>query len=96
MFWKVLFGFENINSFYQLITNLLKWCLDHYKTLAVVVLFFSSIALVPLIHWWRVFAKSDSGEFFVQIDQKMRHWNKVILWSKAAFLNTQKYEKSDY
>jgi multidrug efflux pump subunit AcrB len=31
------------------ITNLLKWCLDHYKTtLAVVlVLFFSSIALVP-------------------------------------------------
>jgi HAE1 family hydrophobic/amphiphilic exporter-1 len=47
-FGRVILVRKNINS-YQLITNLLKWCLDHYKTtLAVVlVLFFSSIALVP-------------------------------------------------
>jgi HAE1 family hydrophobic/amphiphilic exporter-1 len=48
-----------------LITNLLKWCLDHYKTtLAVVlVLFFSSIALVLFDLGGEFFAKSDSGEF---------------------------------
>jgi HAE1 family hydrophobic/amphiphilic exporter-1 len=41
--------FEKILTRFNWITNLLKWCLDHYKTtLAVVlVLFFSSIALVP-------------------------------------------------
>jgi HAE1 family hydrophobic/amphiphilic exporter-1 len=40
--------------------------LDHYKTtLAIVlVLFFSSIALVPPDLWSEFFAASDSGEFF--------------------------------
>jgi HAE1 family hydrophobic/amphiphilic exporter-1 len=61
--------------------------LDHYKTtLAVVlVLFFSSIALVPFgFIGGEFFAKSDSGEFLVQIElPKMRHWNKVILWPKG-------------
>jgi HAE1 family hydrophobic/amphiphilic exporter-1 len=59
-----------LTRFTNWITNLLKWCLDHYKTtLAVVlVLFFSSIALVPFGFIGEFFAKSDSGEFLVQIE----------------------------
>jgi hypothetical protein len=50
----------------------------------VLVLFFSSIALVPFgFIGGEFFAKSDSGEFLVQICQKMLHWNKVILWPKG-------------
>jgi HAE1 family hydrophobic/amphiphilic exporter-1 len=58
----------------------------------VLVLFFSSIALVPFgFIGGEFFAKSDGGEFLVQIElPKMLHWNKVILWPKAeAFLNTK-------
>jgi HAE1 family hydrophobic/amphiphilic exporter-1 len=71
-FGKVILGFEKLlTRFTNWITNLLKWCLNHYKTtLAVVlVLFFSSIALVPFgFIGGEFFAKSDSGEFLVQIE----------------------------
>jgi HAE1 family hydrophobic/amphiphilic exporter-1 len=55
------------------------------KTTVVLVLFFSSIALVPFgFIGGEFFAKSDGGEFLVQIElPKMRHWNKVILWRKG-------------
>jgi HAE1 family hydrophobic/amphiphilic exporter-1 len=52
----------------------LTWSLDHYKTtLAIVLLlFFSSIALIPAGFIGGSFASSDSGEFLVQIEcQKM-------------------------
>jgi HAE1 family hydrophobic/amphiphilic exporter-1 len=86
-------GSKNINSFYNWITNLLKWCLDHYKTtLAVVlVLFFSSIALVPFGFIGGVFAKSDSGEFLVQIelpkDASLEQSN--FMAQRQKLLNTQ-------
>jgi HAE1 family hydrophobic/amphiphilic exporter-1 len=54
-----------LTRFINWISGLLTWCLDHYKTtLAIVlVLFFSSIALVPQDLLVVVFAASDSGEF---------------------------------
>jgi hypothetical protein len=38
--------------------------LDHYKTTLAIVLFFSSIALVPAVYGGEFFAASDSGEFW--------------------------------
>jgi HAE1 family hydrophobic/amphiphilic exporter-1 len=100
-FGRVILGFEKIlTRFTNWITNLLKWCLDHYKTtLAVVlVLFFSSIALVPFgFIGGEFFAKSDSGEFLVQIelpkDASLEQSN-FMAQKAEAFLNTQKYVKS--
>jgi HAE1 family hydrophobic/amphiphilic exporter-1 len=74
----------------------IKWCLDHYKTtLAVVVLFFSSIALVPFDSLVESFAKSDSGEFLVQIelpkDASLEQSN--FMAQRQKLLNTQKYVK---
>jgi HAE1 family hydrophobic/amphiphilic exporter-1 len=52
-FFGIILGLKLLNPFHQLDSGLLTWCLDHYKTtLAIVlVLFFSSIALVPAVYW---------------------------------------------
>ncbi|CAM2829700.1 efflux RND transporter permease subunit [Flavobacterium frigoris] len=100
-FGRVILGFEKLlTRFTNWITELLKWCLDHYKTtLAVVlVLFFSSVALVPFgFIGGEFFAKSDSGEFLVQIelpkDASLEQSN-FMAQKAEAFLNTQKYVKS--
>jgi HAE1 family hydrophobic/amphiphilic exporter-1 len=100
-FGRVILGFEKLlTRFTNWITNLLKWCLDHYKTTLafVIVLFFSSIALVPFgFIGGEFFAKSDSGEFLVQIelpkDASLEQSN-FMAQKAEAFLNTQKYVKS--
>ncbi|NGY36816.1 efflux RND transporter permease subunit [Flavobacterium sp. XN-5] len=100
-FGRVILGFEKLlTRFTNWVTNLLKWCLDHYKTtLAVVlVLFFSSVALVPFgFIGGEFFAKSDSGEFLVQIelpkDASLEQSN-FMAQKAEAFLNTQEYVKS--
>ncbi|TDE05065.1 efflux RND transporter permease subunit [Flavobacterium hiemivividum] len=100
-FGRVILGFEKLlTRFTNWVTNLLKWCLDHYKTtLAVVlVLFFSSVALVPFgFIGGEFFAKSDSGEFLVQIelpkDASLEQSN-FMAQKAEAFLNSQEYVKS--
>ena len=71
-FGRIILGFENMLSrFTNWVTVILEWCLDHYiKTIGIVlVLFFSSIALLPLgFIGGEFFASSDSGEFLVQIE----------------------------
>ena len=72
LFGKVILGFESyLTRFINWISRLLTWSLDHYKTtLAIVLLvFFSSIALIPAgFIGGEFFAASDSGEFLVQIE----------------------------
>jgi HAE1 family hydrophobic/amphiphilic exporter-1 len=63
----------------------------------VLVLFFSSIALVPFgFIGGEFFAKSDSGEFLVQIelpkDASLEQSN--FMAQRQKLLNTQKYVKS--
>jgi HAE1 family hydrophobic/amphiphilic exporter-1 len=100
-FGRIILGFEKIlTRFTNWVTELLKWCLNHYKTtLAVVlVLFFGSVALVPAgFIGGEFFAHSDSGEFLVQIelpkDASLEQSN--FMTQKAeAYLNTQEYIKS--
>lgn len=71
-FGRIILGFENmLTRFTNWVTEILEWCLDHYlKTIGIVlVLFFSSIALLPLgFIGGEFFASSDSGEFLVQIE----------------------------
>lgn len=71
-FGRIILGFENmLTRFTNWVTLILEWCLDHYiKTIGIVlVLFFSSIALLPLgFIGGEFFATSDSGEFLVQIE----------------------------
>ena len=71
-FGRIILGFENmLTRFTNWVTVILEWCLDHYiKTIGIVlVLFFSSIALLPLgLIGGEFFASSDSGEFLVQIE----------------------------
>ena len=71
-FGRIILGFENmLTRFTNWVTVILEWCLDHYiKTIGIVlVLFFSSIALLPLgFIGGEFFASSDSGEFLVQIE----------------------------
>lgn len=71
-FGRIILGFENmLTRFTNWVTVILEWCLDHYiKTIGMVlVLFFSSIALLPLgFIGGEFFASSDSGEFLVQIE----------------------------
>jgi HAE1 family hydrophobic/amphiphilic exporter-1 len=79
---------------------MLTWSLDHSKTtLAIVLLlFFSSIALIPAgFIGGEFFAASDSGEFLVQIempkDASLERTN--FMTQKAeAFLSTQEYVKT--
>jgi len=72
IFGRIILGFESyLTRFINWVSNLLTWCLDHYiKTILVVlVLFFSSVALVPAgFIGGEFFAASDSGEFLVQIE----------------------------
>jgi HAE1 family hydrophobic/amphiphilic exporter-1 len=100
-FGRTILGFEKLlTRFTNWITELLKWCLDHYKTtLAIVlVLFFASVSLVPAgFIGGEFFAKSDSGEFLVQIelpkDASLEQSN-FMAQKAEAFLNTQEYVKS--
>ncbi|HEX9151632.1 MAG TPA: efflux RND transporter permease subunit, partial [Flavobacterium sp.] len=100
-FGRIILGFESyLTRFINWISSLLTWSLDHYKTtLAIVLLvFFSSIALIPAgFIGGEFFAASDSGEFLVQIempkDASLEQTN--FMTQKAeAFLKTQEYVKS--
>lgn len=71
-FGRIILGFEKgLNSFTNWVTNILKWSLAHKKTtLAVVVgLLISSFYLLGAGYIGaEFFAKSDRGEFLVQIE----------------------------
>jgi hydrophobe/amphiphile efflux-1 (HAE1) family protein len=101
LFGRIILGFESyLTRFINWISGLLIWCLNHYKTtLAIVLLvFFSSIALIPAgFIGGEFFASSDSGEFLVQIempkDASLEQTN--FMTQKAeAFLATQEYVDS--
>jgi len=72
LFGKVILGFESyLTRFINWISKLLIWSLNHAKTtLAIVLLlFFSSVALIPAgFIGGEFFAASDSGEFLVQFE----------------------------
>jgi HAE1 family hydrophobic/amphiphilic exporter-1 len=98
LFGRIILGFESyLTRFINWVSGLLTWSLDHYKTtLAIVLLlFFSSIALIPAgFIGGEFFASSDSGEFLVQIempkDASLEQTN--FMTQKAeAFLKTQEY-----
>lgn len=101
LFGRIILGFESyLTRFINWVSNLLTWCLDHYKTTLAVVLFlfFSSIALIPAgFIGGEFFAASDSGEFLVQIempkDASLEQTN--FMTQKAeAFLKKEEYVKS--
>ena len=103
LFGRIILGFESyLTRFINWISGLLTWCLDHYKTtLAIVlVLFFSSIALVPAgFIGGEFFAASDSGEFLVQIempkDASLEQTN--FMTQKAeAFLEREEYVANQF
>jgi HAE1 family hydrophobic/amphiphilic exporter-1 len=103
LFGRVILGFESyLTRFINWISGLLTWSLDHYKTtLAIVlVLFFSSIALVPAgFIGGEFFAASDSGEFLVQIempkDASLEQTN--FMTQKAeAFLEKEEFVESQF
>ncbi|MGO4904826.1 efflux RND transporter permease subunit [Flavobacterium sp. W20_MBD1_R3] len=101
IFGRVILGFESyLTRFINWISELLTWCLDHYKTtLAIVLLiFFSSVALVPAgFIGGEFFAASDSGEFLVQIempkDASLERTN-FMTQRAEAFLEKEEYVKS--
>ncbi|EIA09797.1 efflux RND transporter permease subunit [Flavobacterium frigoris] len=101
LFGRIILGFESyLTRFINWISGLLTWCLDHYKTtLAIVlVLFFSSISLIPAgFIGGEFFAASDSGEFLVQIempkDASLEQTN-FMTQRAEAFLATQEYVHS--
>jgi HAE1 family hydrophobic/amphiphilic exporter-1 len=102
LFGKIILGFESyLTRFTNWITRLLEWCLDHYiKTIVVVlILFFGSV--ISLFGGGYIggefFAKSDSGEFLVQIempkDASLEQTN--FMTQKAeAFLKSEAYVMS--
>ena len=103
IFGRIILGFESyLTRFINWISKLLTWSLDHYKTtLAIVlVLFFSSIALVPTgFIGGEFFAASDSGEFLVQIempkDASLEQTN--FMTQKAeAFLDKEDFVHSQF
>ncbi|RYY57447.1 MAG: efflux RND transporter permease subunit [Chitinophagaceae bacterium] len=71
-FGKIILGFESgLNSFTAWVTGILKWSIGHKKTtLAIIlVLFIGSFSLVGAgFIGAEFFAKSDRGEFLVQIE----------------------------
>lgn len=71
-FGKIIVGFEKgLHRFTNWISGLLKWCLGHKKTTLTVmlVLFFGSFYLVGAGYiGTEFFAKTDRGEFLVQIE----------------------------
>lgn len=103
LFGRIILAFESqLTKFTNWVSGLLTWCLDHYKSsLAVVlVIFFSSIALLPAgFIGGEFFARSDSGEFLVQIempkDASLEQTN--FMTQKAeAFLAAQENIKSQF
>ena len=103
LFGRIILGFESyLTRFINWISGLLTWSLDHYKTtLAIVlVIFFSSIALVPAgFIGGEFFAASDSGEFLVQIempkDASLEQTN--FMTQKAeAFLENEAFVESQF
>jgi HAE1 family hydrophobic/amphiphilic exporter-1 len=103
LFGRIILAFESrLTQFTNWISGLLTWCLDHYKSsLAVVlVIFFSAIALLPAgFIGGEFFARSDSGEFLVQIempkDASLEQTN--FMTQKAeAFLAAQEDIKSQF
>ena len=103
LFGRIILGFESyLTRFINWISRLLTWSLDHYKTtLAIVlVIFFSSIALVPAgFIGGEFFAASDSGEFLVQIempkDASLEQTN--FMTQKAeAFLENEAFVESQF
>ena len=103
LFGRIILGFESyLTRFINWISGLLTWSLDHYKTtLAIVlVIFFSSIALVPAgFIGGEFFAASDSGEFLVQIempkDASLEQTN--FMTQKAeAFLKNEAFVESQF
>jgi len=99
-FGRVILNFEKqLKLFTNWISGLLKWCLDHSKaTLGIVsIIFLSSIWLVSAgFIGGEFFAKSDRGEFLVQIelpkDASLEQSN-FMAQKAEAFLNTQKEVK---
>ncbi|RYY30650.1 MAG: efflux RND transporter permease subunit [Chitinophagaceae bacterium] len=71
-FGRILIGFERgLSSFTNWVTNILKWCLAHKKTTlaTVLALLIGSFYLVGAgFIGAEFFAKSDRGEFLVQIE----------------------------
>jgi len=71
-FGKIIVAFEKgLNRFTNWITNILKWCLGHKKTTlgVMLLLFFGSFYLVGAgFIGAEFFAKTDRGEFLVQIE----------------------------
>jgi HAE1 family hydrophobic/amphiphilic exporter-1 len=102
LFGKSILGFEKLlTRFTHWITGLLNWCLDHYyKTIGLVfILFFGTVfsLLGGGFIGGEFFAKSDSGEFLVQIempkDASLEQTN--FMTQKAeAFLKGQEYVHS--
>ncbi|MDA6071739.1 efflux RND transporter permease subunit [Flavobacterium sp. AC] len=98
-FGRVILGFEKLlTRFTDWVTTLLNWCLDHYfKTIIIVLLLFFG-TIIPLFGGGFIggefFAKSDSGEFLVQIempkDASLEQTN--FMTQKAeAYLKGEKY-----
>jgi HAE1 family hydrophobic/amphiphilic exporter-1 len=91
-----------VNPFHQLDLCLLTWSLDHYKTTLAIVLvvFFSSIALVPAgFIGGEFFAASDSG-FLVQIempkDASLEQTNFMTQKSRSLFRQRRFCSQSIY
>ncbi|MCC7523734.1 MAG: efflux RND transporter permease subunit [Chitinophagaceae bacterium] len=95
-FGKIIVAFEKgLSNFTDWVTRILKWCLAHKKaTLAVMVgLLFGSFALVGAgFIGAEFFAKSDRGEFLVQIempkDASIEQTN-AITRKAEAYLQTE-------
>ncbi len=104
LFGRIILGFEKLlTRFTNWVTEILKWCLNHYiKTIVVVVVLFlaSTIGLVGGgFIGGEFFAASDSGEFLVQIempkDASLEQAN--FMTQKAEdYLSTQKYVFSQF
>lgn len=102
VFGRIILAFESqLTKFTNYITNLLTWCLDHKRIsmLVVVLLFFAST--IGLLGGGFIggefFAKTDRGEFLVQIelpkDASLEQSN-FMAQKAEAFLNTQEDVKS--
>ncbi|MFD0835049.1 efflux RND transporter permease subunit [Mariniflexile aquimaris] len=104
LFGRVILAFEKLlTRFTNWVTEILKWCLDHYiKTIVVVVVLFLS-STMGLVGGGFIggefFAGSDSGEFLVQIempkDASLEQAN--FMTQKAEdYLSKQKYVYSQF
>ena len=103
LFGRIILRFESfLTNFTNWISRILTWCLDYYKTtlIVVLVLFFSSVALLPAgFIGSEFFAASDSGEFLVQIEMPKNaslEQTNFMTQKAEAFLNSKKYVYSQY